>query len=77
MPQLLFACPSCGHELASGIHTDEQSLASVAQMSVTLQCPACRKMHQVTANRGYFEEAAVAAPGRRHAAAPTRESRVS
>jgi hypothetical protein len=75
MPELMFACPSCSHELASGIHTDEQSLASIAQTLVTLQCPSCRKMHQVTANRGYFGDAAVAP--RRHGAASKPESRAS
>ncbi|MFL5001509.1 MAG: hypothetical protein ACJ8E1_09230 [Xanthobacteraceae bacterium] len=62
MPLLMFACPSTGRKFASGIHTDERSLASVAQMPVTLQCPLCGKTHRVTAKSGSFEEAAPARP---------------
>jgi hypothetical protein len=62
MPLLMFACPSTGRKFASGIHTDERSLASVAQMPVALQCPLCGKTHRVTAKSGSFEEAAPAVP---------------
>jgi hypothetical protein len=56
MPRLMFACPSTGQKFASGIHTDEQSLALVAQMPVTLQCPLCGKTHRVTTKSACFEE---------------------
>jgi len=58
MPALLFACPSTGEKFASGIHTDAQSLALVAQLPVTLTCPICGRTHQLTAKRGELEEPA-------------------
>jgi len=58
----MFSCPSAGLKFASGIRTDERSLALVGQMPVTLQCPVCGKTHRVTAKSGSFEDAAAALP---------------
>jgi ribosomal protein L32 len=77
MPRLMFGCPSCGEEFASGIHTDARSLASVAHMPVSLQCPSCHRMHRVTARRGYLEEADIAPPKPRDRAATGRQSHPS
>jgi hypothetical protein len=60
MPILMFSCPSTGLKFASGINTDERSLALVGQMPVTLQCPLCGKTHRVTAKSGSFADAAAA-----------------
>jgi hypothetical protein len=62
MPVLMFSCPSAGLKFASGIRTDERSLALVGQMPVTLQCPLCGKTHRVTAKSGSFEDATAAPP---------------
>jgi hypothetical protein len=62
MPLLMFACPSTGVKFTSGINTDERSLASVAQLPVTLQCPLCGNTHRLTARSGSFEEAVPAPP---------------
>jgi hypothetical protein len=56
MPRLMFTCPSTGEPFASGIQTDEKSLALVAQLPVTLECPLCGKSHRMIAKSGCFEE---------------------
>jgi hypothetical protein len=77
MPRLMFACPSTGQEFASGIHTDEHSLASVAQMPVTLQCPFCGRTHRVTAKSGHLEAAPGPRMDGRGAGSGRRQSRAS
>jgi hypothetical protein len=71
----MFSCPSAGLKFASGIHTDERSLALVGQMPVTLRCPLCGKTHRVTAKSGSFEDAAAAPPNRRKLAKKAQASR--
>jgi hypothetical protein len=58
----MFTCPSTGLEFASGIYTDEHSLAKVGHMPVTLRCPACGKTHHVTAQNAGCEETARVPP---------------
>jgi hypothetical protein len=77
MSRLMFACPSTGQEFASGINTDEHSLAQVAQLPVTLQCPFCGRTHRMTAKSGHLEEAALVPQTDDRDAGSGRQSRAS
>lgn len=43
---VVFKCPNNGHDVSSGILTDEQSFASMLSKKVEVRCPECGEMHR-------------------------------
>jgi hypothetical protein len=54
MAPLLFMCPTTKRRSPTRIETDAKSLATAWRKTLKIQCPHCRKVHQVSVRDAYI-----------------------
>jgi hypothetical protein len=57
MVSLLFTCPKTRQQAPTGIETDVQSLRAAWSKKLTVHCPLCGKMHEISVRETYIEGA--------------------
>jgi hypothetical protein len=55
MAPLVFICPKTNQPAPSGIETDAQSLSASWRAMLTVNCPHCGKVHQISVRETYIE----------------------
>jgi transcription elongation factor Elf1 len=57
MAPLFFTCPKTNRQASSGIQTDAQSLRAAWRATLTVHCPHCGKMHEISVSETYINAA--------------------
>ena len=57
MGPLLFICPKTNQQAPTGIKTDVQSLSAAWKATLKVNCPYCRKVHEISVRETYIEGA--------------------
>ncbi len=55
MADIIISCPIFGKAVPTGI-TTEMSILNTLDFSLTMQCPACRKIHKWTRSDAWIEK---------------------
>jgi hypothetical protein len=54
MAQLLFICPKTNQQAPTGIETDVQSLRASWRATLSVHCPHCGEMHEISVCETYI-----------------------
>jgi hypothetical protein len=57
MGPLLFTCPDTNQQAPTGVETDVQSLRASWTSTLTIHCPLCGKVHDVSVRDTYINSA--------------------
>jgi phage FluMu protein Com len=64
MALLSFSCPKTHKQAPTGIETDVQSLRAAWRATLTVHCPHCGEMHEISVRETYIDVALKDANGR-------------
>jgi hypothetical protein len=54
---MLVTCPTTKQRLSTGIHTDAKSLQACWKQVLSIKCPHCKEVHEISVRQAYLQGA--------------------